>query len=192
MQSENREKAFTNAVSALRPGMRFPDNAFVGPWENFLFLESDALFSGNFIWGIKEFLRIERSTSACLVNLDKREGVSERTAIYFDGQTTNDSYQEELRSGGVGNAWLYDMGRYVCASDGGTWCIYAEKASDIAVIALRDLAASPQFHFALTYFGADSLTYLLRFRFPFTEMTFDWRAGLIRNYKPSIGRNVFN
>jgi hypothetical protein len=190
MQSDKFEEAFANAVNSLRPGMRFPENVFVGPWQNFLFFESDALFFGKFTWGIKEFLRIERSTSACLVNLDRREDGAERTAIRLDNQVTNDSYQEQLRAGTVESAWLYAMERYVCASDGGTWCIYAEKANDVAVVALRNVGASTQFHYALSYFGADTLTYLLRTQFPFTELVSHWRAGLIRNYKPSKGRNA--
>jgi hypothetical protein len=63
------------------------------------------------------------------------------------------------------------------ASDGGSWCIYAEKASDLAVIALRDVGASTQFQFALSYFGADTLTYLLRSQYSFTGLTAHWRAG---------------
>ena len=190
MQKQNIcEEAFANATSALRPGARFPENVFVTSWQNFLFMESDALFSGNFIWGIKEFLRIERSASACLVNLDRRESGSERSAICLDSRTTNDFYQEQLRSEIVDDAWLYNVERYVCASNGGSWCVYAERTEDIAVIALRDIAASTQFEFALSYFGADSLAYSLQYRHPFTKTTLQWRTDLVKNYKPSKGRN---
>jgi hypothetical protein len=184
-------RAFSNAIDALRQEARFPDNVFVGSWSNYLFLESDALFVGHFIWAVKEFLRTERAASACLVNLGrKRLDVSiERCAICLSPETTNDEYQERLRVGGS-DAWLYDMEDYVCASDIGSWCVYAEKKNDAAVIALRNVAASNQFHHALGYLGADSLTYLLRSQFPFTEMVADWRSNLIRNYKPSRGRNL--
>jgi hypothetical protein len=60
----------------------------------------------------------------------------------------------------------------------------------VAVIALRDVGASTQFQFALSYFGADTLTYLLRSKYPVTELTAHWRAGLIRNYELSKGRNT--
>lgn len=189
MQVESCKLAFENAINSLRPETRFPENVFAGTWTNFLFLESDDLFFGNFVWGIKEFLRIESASVACMVNLTRKADGSTRSAIYLDRETTSDSYQEQLRANNIESAWLYQMEDYACASEGGSWCIYAERASELAVIALRDIGASTQFHFALRYLGADTLTYLLRSRLSFIDLLPDWRAGLIRNYKPSKGRS---
>jgi hypothetical protein len=191
MNSDPGRQAFTNAMSAIRPGVKFPANVFAGPWSNFLFLESDALFFGQFVWAIKEFLRIERSTAACIVNLSRQRAGApdEQSTLWLNSDITNDKYQEQLRAERGEIAWFYDVEDYVCASDVGSWCIYAEKQSEIAVIALKNVAASKQFHYALRYLGADSLTYLLRAHFPFTHITADWRASLVKNYKPSRGRN---
>ena len=190
MDSEPCNLALKNALTALKPGVRLPENVFAGSWSNFLFLESDALFVGRFVWAIKEFLRIEGAAAACLVNLTRHARSSdEHAALCLDNGITNDSYQEALRAERGDMAWLYHMEDYVCGSNVGGWCMYAEKENDLAVIALKNIAASTQFHYALGYLGADSLTYLLRARFPFTHLTAEWRAALIRNYRPSKGRN---
>jgi hypothetical protein len=119
-----------------------------------------------------------------------RNGSSDKeSALWLDKDITNDTYQEALRAERGDIAWPYHMEDYACTSNVGSWCLYAEKENDVAVIALKNVAASTQFHYALGYLGADSLTYLLRTRFPFTELTADWRASLIRSYKPSKGRN---
>jgi hypothetical protein len=97
--------------------------------------------------------------------------------VCLDNESTNDKYQEALRVEYREIPWLYAMEDYVCASDAGSWCIYAEKQNDVAVIALRNISASTQFHYALGYLGADSLTYLLRTSFPFTHLTLAWRDG---------------
>lgn len=185
------EQARANALSALRPGVRFPNNVFAGAWSNFLFLESDALFVGHFVWAIKEFLRIEGAPAACLINLTRQcaGATSDESTLCLGKDITNDKYQEELRVERGDIAWLYHMEDYVCASSGGSWCVYAEKQNDVAVVALKNIAASTQFHYALGYLGADSLTYLLRARFPFTHFTPEWRASLTKNYRPSRGRN---
>jgi hypothetical protein len=189
MQADRCEQARSNAISAIRPGSRFPDNVFAGAWSNFLFFESDALIVGNFVWAIKEFLRIERATSASLINLTRYGRGSSRHSLCLNADITNDRYQEELRVEDDDAGWIYLMEDYVCASNLGSWCIYAERSNDVAVIALRNVAASSQFHFALGYLGADSLTYQMRTSFPFTHFIADWRAGLLKNYRPSRGRN---
>jgi hypothetical protein len=73
----------------------------------------------------------------------------------LNASTKTDDYEERLRAGGMANAWLYDISEdYGCASDVGQWCIYCERQSEVAVIAIKSIEMMKMCHVPLRLLGA--------------------------------------
>lgn len=133
-------QAFGNATKSIDFDLVFPENIFHGEWSTFLFCESDRIFSKGFMPAMAKLLQLEQAHAACLLNLDRTKvfEFEKSAAMFFDETTTENQYWDALKDESSDFGWLYVMERYVCTSDVGEWCIYCEKMSDIAVIALRD------------------------------------------------------
>jgi hypothetical protein len=187
------KKALSNAVAAVNSSLMFPENIFAKRiWGTYLFFSSDIIFSESFIDIVQSFLRAEKAEAACLVNLDRlQEGTSEQNATMCVGlRTTSEDYQARLREGTPGQAWLFNMERYICTSDAGGWCIYCEKGSDFAVVALRDRASLGVLKHPLSLLRAAPLkTIYAKYesRMQLSSAAAEWRDNLARNYKLDAG-----
>ncbi|WP_306715869.1 hypothetical protein [Burkholderia dolosa] len=181
-------RAFDNVAKALDFDRTLPDRVHVGPWSEFLFFQSDYVFSPDFLEIVRELLNVERAHVACLLNVDKTErlefgGIA---AIFLDEMTSTVAYDEKLRDGGPADGWLYRVDRYACASDVGEWCIYCEKSNDVAVIGLRDIGGIGRFETPLKRLWAKPIDELINGGgsrvFPFDQLVPAWRQGLVQNY----------
>jgi hypothetical protein len=131
-------KASENLDTAVHSDWRFPAYVFRADWSDFFFFDSDWIFNVDFVQHVKTLLDVENGTCACLSNLDAPKGVERQDSRFFiDRQTPPDAYRSLLIGAGPGSGWIYDMDRYACISDVSDWCIYCERASEIAIIALR-------------------------------------------------------
>jgi hypothetical protein len=188
-------KAFANVVDALLPGVGFPYNVFKDSWGNFLFFDADAVFFGHFIWVVKDLLRIESAHSECLVNLSRKSTTDfdEGACMCLHSETTTDQFQERIRAGGDG-AWLSDItDNYGCASDLGEWCIYCERQSEVAVIAIKRAELMKSIHVPLRMLGARPAESLWKPEPPslISKGGEEWRHRLTEHYTPSMEKEKF-
>lgn len=188
-QEDARRRAFHNLSLALDTRSRLPGRVYHGAWNRFLFFESDRVFAPEFAGVIGELLKLEGGQVACLLNIDKATLVESkmRGAIFLDAITTNRSYEAALEGDGPANGWIYQMDNYGCMSDIGEWCIYCEKANDIALIALRETTIDEnKFEIPLQHLCAKPIEQLISGGdsplFPFDHLVPAWRKGLIDNY----------
>jgi hypothetical protein len=183
-----REKAFLTLIKDLNFDARFPQNVFLGKWDRFLFCESDRIFCPEFIDAVNEFLDIENAAVACLLNLDITDSMEFESAgaMYLDRSITQSEYDRRLRGNGPSDGWIYRMDRYACTSDVGEWCIYCERNTDVAVIALRSAEGLEKFRSPLLKMWAYPLETICDSKdkkvFPFTHLVPAWREGLAKNY----------
>lgn len=175
-----------NLLASIDSEASLPGQVFKGPWETYRFFESDVIFTSDFPEIICDLLQIEGSTACCLLNfVESNFSELESSATYFlDEKTTGESYQKFLRGNGPAQGWLYGMDSYGVSSDIGEWCIYCEKANDIAVMGVRN---SDKYRSVVERLDAKPIQVLgsTSNRFPFSELTEEWRNGLLRNY-PAI------
>lgn len=192
MDKKNKRESQRDSLSMLAGlidfNKKFPENVFRGKWGEFLFFESDAVFSMEFAEVVSGLLRCEGANAASLVNIDETKslGLENMSALFLDGEVTGDSYQLSLTGAGPAKGWLYNVDSYACASDVGGWCIYCEKSNDIGVIASREAITSLAGQKALRLLGARPIETLVaggaHALFPFNRLVESWREGLMRNY----------
>ena len=144
---------------------------------------------------MKELLRIERGSDACLLNLSRQSGSNFdlTTCICLGTSTKTDDYEERLRSGGD-SAWLYNTTEdYGCASDVGEWCIYCERQSEVAVIAIKGAEMMKMCHTPLRMLGAKPAESLWKPEpaLPVSKAGEVWRDDLAKQYIPSVGKERF-
>ncbi|MGB7219763.1 MAG: hypothetical protein WBD07_13275 [Vicinamibacterales bacterium] len=177
--------AAVNVRHGINRDRRFPLNVFVGDWEEFLFFDSDWMFAAEFVQYIKTLLDLENGACACLLNLDSATAGEKAERLFFiDRQTTPGTYQSLLSGDGPASGWAYDVDRYGCSSDTGAWCMYCERANEIAVIALRSSSSLERYRSGITQFHA------VRFReaveeplsYGFSALPMPWRAEALRQY----------
>jgi hypothetical protein len=183
-----KRQAFLNVTKACDFSGAFPDHVFTGKWAEFLFFQSDYIFSPDFTNFIHQLLRIEHADVACLLNIDRTESFTfEKAAlILIDVEMDGTIFGAKLRAGGPLDGWLFAIDRYACSSDGGEWCIYCEKENDVAVIGFRNLGGSDKFQAALKGISAKPIESLISGGcsplIPFNRLTSIWCEGLIKNY----------
>jgi hypothetical protein len=191
IEDGTRRRAFENLVAALRLDKRLPENVFSEAWRNFLFFQSDWMFTELFVDALRAFFDAEGASVACLLRLSEADSpeFEKAAALYLGGTTVGSDYEARLRGNGPPGGWLYGMDRYACASDVGDWCIYCEKENDVAVVALRGVDGLVRFRSALESLRADSLESIYdsngRGVFPFTKLTTEWRLALADHYQRS-------
>lgn len=182
------QRAVANSLGAIDIRCRLPDKVFVEPYGGARFFQSDYIFSPDFPGIAGEFLDIEKSNICCLLNLDKSSLLNPDhcSAIFINNPQDSETYLEKLRGNGPSSGWLYGVDRYVCSSDIGEWCIYCEKANDIAVICFKNFNDVVKFESPLVKLCARPIEDLLVGATslpPFNDMVLEWRNGLLKNYK---------
>jgi hypothetical protein len=186
MNNQAREAALNNVKESIDLGARLPSPVFVGQWAQFLFLDCYALFRPTFANLVRSVLRSETSQCCCVLNLSslRASTFAPPDVFYFAADTTETEYAQCLRQSRTG--WVVMMDDYACASDVGDWCIYCEKANDVAVIGFRSGKASVLLHGELQELRAESIETLLArgqtAPIPFSRLTPTWRDGLVANY----------
>ncbi|TCG09428.1 hypothetical protein BZM27_05610 [Paraburkholderia steynii] len=183
----HRRQSYANAIAAYDSGKNFPEQVFHGNWQKFLFFQSDYLFSSEFVDTVHDVLQQERANTVCLLNLGRTnvDDSESSASIYIDEEMNGESFMDRLVAGGPAGGWLFAVERYVCASDVGSWSIYCEKDSDIAVVALR-ASEDDKLECCFRHVFAEPITKLLEQgappRFPFSDLLPTWREGLLDNY----------
>jgi len=180
--------ALFNAINAIDINKQFPGFVFYDGWCAFRFFQSDYIFSSDFVDIVKKLLLIEHSNVSCLVNLDRGEQALSDTAsaIYINNDSDPAVYNSKLCGGGPADGWLYGVDRYVCSTELGRWCIYSEKANDIAVIGFRSHEDILEFDAPLNQISAKPLSDLIERGktpvSPFNILTLEWKKRLTDNY----------
>jgi len=183
-----RLQAINHVATSIDPAVILPKQVFIGNWCEFLFCESDRVFSEGFAETVSELMAAERATACCLVNFDLAPSIEDwKTAtIFLDEATTEIEYMSLLKEGGPSAGWLYAMQRHGCASDMGEWCIYAERMNDIAIVGLRNENGVAKFSSPLRKLYAHSIRSLLQLGpsspIPFSNLAEHWKLGLLENY----------
>ena len=180
--------ALSNVAISINLGKYFPDQIFIGAWDQFLFFSSDQMFSPDFMDVLHKLIREEEADSICLLNISNygNSDLEKSSALYLYGYQSHEEYYQALQLGGVANGWLYGVDRYGCASNKGEWCIYCEKENDIAVIALKYRIGLSKFNKSLSQLNAKFIESLLNETkensFPFDRLVPSWRTSLLRSY----------
>jgi hypothetical protein len=144
------------------------------------------MFEGAFVEKVRMMLQREGSTCGCIANLD-RYAVVAPAVFAIDEATTAQDYQRRLAGTGPDDGWVYDIGRFGCTSDVGSWCIYCERASELAIIGFRAEALPEQHEFLLASLHASRTESVganpNRFDFAAHSISRAWQRELLQNYK---------
>lgn len=142
--------------TSIDTNSRFPGNVFVGEWASFLFFDSDFVFEIEFVRKIKSLIEIERGRCACVCNLDARlDNRDAKESFFLIEETMSDeAYSSVLRGLVAGSGWIYTADRFGCTSDIGQWCIYCERANEIAVVAFQRKVLPSCYSWILEHFKA--------------------------------------
>lgn len=180
----NREKAFINISNSIKIGKQFPDNIFSEDWDAFLFFDSDWIFDVNFVEIAKGLLLIENAQCICLNNLDASQ------SFYFEEATSATAYKEMLNGPTAGEGWIYGVDRFACVSNKGEWCIYCERRSEIAVIAIKKKELFKKYEIQLARIKAlpiDAAIKLpLSYGFSERALSKEWQHELSKQYNLSF------
>jgi hypothetical protein len=185
---ELKRSAFHNVIGSIDSALRFPAQVFRGGWSAFLFFESDRLFASGFPVVAAGLLKTEQAEVCCLLNFSETNTLAYESAamLFIDANTEPHVYDAALRQGGPAKGWLFGMDRYGSASDRGRWSIYCEKGNDVAAIALRERGDLEQYIEYVKQLHAEPIATLLEAGpgapVPFSQLTENWRRGLIQNY----------
>jgi len=125
------EEARRKVQQLLLSQLRLPDMVFAGEWRAFLFFDPDWLFSRETIELLQKLIVLDGSECVCIEQLD------DANCFYVTPDTTQEAYSAVLAGPDSGDGWLYEFSRFGIASSSGGWCIYCERAQEIAVIAVH-------------------------------------------------------
>jgi len=186
--------ALSNLSKTIDAGRRFPRNVFLGPWSDFLFFDSDWLFDARFVEQVKSLLDIEGGTCACLANLDQiTDGDQDRHLLFIDGSTTQNAYRLLLKGETSGSGWIHDMDRFACVSDVSQWCIYCERASEIAVIGFQTDISVERYMLVVAQLKAariaEAAWHDLFYGFSAQALSAQWRSELLQEYAQAQSGN---
>jgi hypothetical protein len=186
LTSEHCQRAQANLLSAIDGKSRLPKNVFRPGWGTFYLFNSDWMFEGAFVEKVRMLLKHEGASCACIINLDRDIGVAPYS-FAIDDSTAAQDYQRRLVGVGPGDGWVYDMDRFGCTSDIGMWCIYCERASELAIIGFRAEALQERHEFVLATLHASRISSVgaspSRFEFSSHSMSTEWQAEIMRNYE---------
>ncbi len=179
--------ALEKARGLISADRGFPNNVFVGSWEEYVFFDSDWITDGEFVRTVQSLMRAEGSTCACLVKLDSGTGLTGREQeLFIDRETEPAAYQRLLEGQGPEDGWGYDIARYCCASEKGDWCVYCEQASEIGVLAFRSAKSLVAHRSAIAQLHAvameEAFAGPLSYGFSERGVSAAWRAELLRQY----------
>src|SRR5215813_14202120 len=184
------DAAFLKALESLRdcllPDRRFPTNVFRDSWSSFYFFDSDSIFEPEFVTIVNSLLTTEGGVYACVVNLDQLPLENRRSVFFVNPDVTTTEYGVFLRGREIEEGWIYGMDRFACISNLRHWCIYCEKANEIAVIALRDKGSLQKLTEALSHLGglpiAQGISAPPSYGLSARALSLDWRHQLLRYY----------
>lgn len=170
-------------LDSIHENACLPGQVFNGLWGQYFFFESDHIFTNDFLGVLNNLLTTEGSSVCCLLNLgeSKFRDLGSSAAYFIDKNTTGDSYQKFLKGDAPGHGWLYGMDSYGLSSESGEWCIYCEKANDVAIMAFKDVHGYQPIIQQIDARTIDKLVDTSN-RFPFDELTEEWKRGLLNNY----------
>jgi hypothetical protein len=182
--------ALSNVAKVVDRNRRFPANVFVGIWSEFWFFDSDRIFDEGFIGEIKSLLDIEGAACACLLNLDRATHQDAAEARFFVGAETNpEDYRVTLVGARPGSGWVHNVDRFAGTSDGSQWGIYCERASEIAVVALRSGIPTTSYIPVIKKLEAAPIDEAIRaplsYGFSASALSSQWRHELLRQYPRS-------
>ena len=181
-----KSRALDSLRRAINADRKFPSNVFGGNWSRSLFFDSDWMFGERFVVDVQALLAIEGGHVACVASLDATPGGGQSTFV-IGKETTGPDFLSFLKGPVAGEGWQHNVGRFGCASDLGQWCIYCEKRSEIAVIAVRGDRAEKMQALAATRFKAlpirQAVSPPLSYGFSERALTPEWRAELVEQYQ---------
>jgi hypothetical protein len=185
-QDEQCRRAHTNLDAAIDRTARLPTNVFKPGWGSFYLFNSDWMFEGAFVEKVRTMLQQEGANCACIANVDHDLGTT-LAAFAINDSTTTQDYQRRLAGAGPGDGWVYDIARFGCTSDIGSWCIYCERASELAIVGFRAEALQERHQFVLASLHASRVSSTGakpgRFEFASHSISPEWQAEIMRNYK---------
>jgi len=184
------EAAYANLKRSIRSGVGLPHNVFLDSWCYYQFFDSDWMFDETFVAIAKSFLGSETSTVACVAIVSESNlEIGCPCPIYLDINTTGPEYAARLRGNGPISDLAIHRHSYGCTSDGGDWCIYADRMADAAVVALRRDDGLDKFRVPLAHLHSAPLEVVSATRpnglFPFNNLTPHWRLTLTEQYGDS-------
>lgn len=178
-------KAFENIAVALDAKVRLPKRVFRDGWADFHLFNSDWIFEGEFVERVLSMLAIEGASCACLLNLD-REASDNEAQFMIHGRTTVEAFQARLRGTGLGDGWVYDIDRFGCTSNKGSWGIYCERPSELAVIGFRLSGSYQQYDAVLESLHAGRVASVATGRAAFElsdqVISGEWKDEIVRYY----------
>jgi len=183
------ELAFCNVSASLDPKIHLPQNGLALRFQVFLFFDSSWILDREFVNIVKALVSTENAQMGCLVNLDKTHSLvaEDAATIWLDGHLSGQQYEEKLEGNGPGSGWLYEMGRYACASDVGKWCIYCETRNDVALIAFEDTENAEKCRDVLDALHARPLVEAIGpdpgGLFPYNQLEKSWRETMLRAFR---------
>lgn len=176
-------QAFDNIGHLLDESVWFPSYVFRGRWSQFFFFDSDWMFDPAFVERVQTLLQIEGGRCACIVNVDRTVRTDDRL-FFIDRHTLPAAYRELLFGTTASEGWFTDIGRFGGCSDGNEWCLYAERASEIAVMGVRSAAQAERFRPVLSQLHAAPLAGALADppSYGFEVLSPQWRNELLKHY----------
>lgn len=178
-------RAPANLEAAIDRSNRLPKNVFSPDWVDFHVFDSDWIFEGAFVEKARAMLHHEGANCACIVDLD-RDAKTALATFVIDMDTTIQEYQRRLSGVGFGDGWIYDISRFGCTSDVGSWCIYCERASELAIIGFRVGTMLNKYQFILASLRARKVTSVggnsSRYEFLSHSISSAWKDEIARNY----------
>jgi hypothetical protein len=185
LTGEHFQRSQSNLLAAIDSEARLPKNVFRPGWGSFCLFDSDWMFEGAFVEKVRLLQGHEGASCACIINLD-RDRCDAPYSFAIDERTSVQDYERRLAGVGPGDGWVYDIDRFGCTSDIGTWCIYCERASELAIIGFRGVALQERYHFLLAALHASRVSSVgaspIRFEFSSHSISREWQAEIVRNY----------
>jgi hypothetical protein len=180
------KKAVGNLAVGLDARVGFPGRVLSGKWVDCHLFNSDWIFEGAFVDKVRSMLATEGALCACLANLDRES--SDRAAHFMiHDQTTAEEFKGCLQGDGPEDGWIYDLGRFGCVSDRGSWCIYCERDSELAVIGFISDELCHQYDAVLKSLHAGRVAAVVAGRADFElsshVISAEWKEELARHYR---------
>lgn len=187
VSSENGCRVGGNAREILVPGKNLPENVFRDEWEIFLLFDPDRIFEVEFIDQVKLLLQAEGAKCASLVKLGEATGRTDGDGSFLiDNETDGFEYKKVLKGHDVGEGWIYDMGRFVCASNLKGWAIFCERNNEIAIFAVKSSLLYERIRFLISRMRASSISDAIGnhglYNLPDGIISDAWKRTLIREY----------
>lgn len=171
----------------INKNIHFPNFVFKHKWKFHFFFDSDRLFSKQIIELVQQMLLADNSTEVCMCRLAQPLEVNcKNDVITIDRTTSFENYILQLKGDMPECDWLCNIANFGLASDKGNWCIYCEKGSEIAVLAIDDEVIASRLEPMLLYLSAypidEALNRKASFGFLPQSLSKEWAIRLMAEY----------